>query len=67
MNTNEFDRLIRIKELKGLIGLSHASIYRHISNGNFPKPVHLSQRCVAWRMSAIEAWIKDKESKDATK
>jgi predicted DNA-binding transcriptional regulator AlpA len=35
MNTNEFDRLIRIKELKGLIGLSHASIYRHISNGNF--------------------------------
>ena len=60
---SDFDRLVRIKELKQLIGLSNASIYRLIRNGTFPKQIHLSNKCVAWRLSAIEAWIREKQSK----
>jgi prophage regulatory protein len=60
---SDFDRLIRIKELKKLIGLSNATIYRLIRNGTFPKQIHLSDKCVAWRLSAIEAWIREKQSK----
>jgi len=63
MNSSEFDRLVRMKELKQLIGLSNASIYRYIKNGTFPKQIQLSQNCVAWRMSAIEKWIREKEYK----
>jgi prophage regulatory protein len=63
MNSNEFDRLVRMKELKQLIGLSNASIYRHIKNGTFPKQIHLSERCVAWRLSSVEKWIKEKAYK----
>ena len=63
MKPNEFDRLVRMKELKQLIGLSNASIYRHIKNGTFPKQIQLSQSCVAWRLSAIEKWIEEKENK----
>jgi predicted DNA-binding transcriptional regulator AlpA len=25
--------------------------------GLFPKPVHISERCIAWRESEINAWI----------
>ena len=60
---SEFDRLVRIKELKKLVGLSNATIYRLIRNGTFPKQVRLSDKCVAWRLSAIEAWIREKQSK----
>jgi len=60
---SEFDRLVSIKELKKLVGLSNATIYRLIRNGTFPKQVHLSDKCVAWRLSAIEAWVREKESK----
>lgn len=63
MSTSDFDRLVRIKELKKMIGLSHSSIYRHMSNGNFPKPIHLSERSVAWKPSVIDGWIKTKENK----
>jgi len=54
-------RLIRMRELRKLIGLSHATIYRYIKNGNFPKPIKLSERSVAWRLTDIENWIKEKE------
>ena len=60
---SEFDRLVRIKELKQLIGLSNATIYRLIRNGTFSKQIHLSDKCVAWRLSAVEAWIRGKQSK----
>jgi prophage regulatory protein len=60
---SDFDRLVRIKELKQLIGLSNATIYRLIRNGTFSKQIHLSNKCVAWRLSAIEAWIREKQSK----
>ena len=65
MNINEFDRLVRIKELKLLVGLSNSSIYRLISLNRFPKPIHLSERCVAWKTSAIENWIKEREAKQS--
>jgi prophage regulatory protein len=61
MSDEKFDRLVRMKELKILVGLSNSLIYRLISLNSFPKPIHLSKRSVAWRMSVVEAWINEKE------
>ena len=61
MSEEKFDRLVRMKELKILVGLSNSLIYRLISLNNFPKPIHLSKRSVGWRLSVVEAWINERE------
>jgi prophage regulatory protein len=50
-------RLIRLSEVRKLIGLSRSEIYRRISLGEFPKQVPLGERTVAWDADEIEAFI----------
>lgn len=50
-------RLLRLKEVKMRVGLGRSTIYRWISEGNFPKPVRLGCRSVGWLESAIDTWI----------
>ena len=56
-------RLLRLKEVKMRVGLGRSTIYRWISEGNFPKPVRLGCRSVGWLESAIDTWIVSR-SKD---
>lgn len=49
-------RLVRIRELKQLVGLAHSTIWKMTKEGRFPKPVHIGQRATAWRMGDILAW-----------
>jgi len=63
MSNNEFDRVVRMKELKKLLGLSNATIYRHIKLNQFPKPTKFFTNIVGWRLSVIEDWIREKEGK----
>ena len=50
-------RLLRLKEVLGLVGLPRSTMYALMKVGEFPKPVQLSHRSVAWRLSEIETWI----------
>lgn len=52
-------RLLRIQEVMHITGFGKSTIYAKISDGTFPKPIKISQRAVAWRLSEIEAWIAD--------
>jgi len=61
MNKDSFNRIVRMKELKLLLGVSSATIYRHIKLNKFPKPIQLSTNIVGWRLSVVEAWINEKE------
>lgn len=38
--------------------LSRTSIYDMIARGEFPKPIKISGRRVAWLESSIDAWIQ---------
>ena len=38
------------------IGLKKCTIYRLIKRGQFPQPVRIGIRAVAWLDSEIEAW-----------
>ena len=51
------DRLLRLPEVKGLVGLSRSTIYVMVEQGLFPQQVLLGQRAVAWWESEILAWI----------
>lgn len=53
-------KLLRIKTVCSLVGLSTSEIYRLISLGKFPKSIPLGDRAVAWTDSSIEDWIKSR-------
>ncbi|MFM9860607.1 AlpA family transcriptional regulator [Pseudoxanthobacter sp. M-2] len=49
-------QILRLPEVKRATGLGRSSIYAHIAEGRFPKPVPLSGRAVGWLESEIAAW-----------
>ena len=52
------DRLLRRPEVLHLTGLSGPSaLKRAIAEADFPRPVKLTARSIAWRLSAVLAWI----------
>jgi prophage regulatory protein len=53
-------KLLRLPRVKESVALSRASIYRLISLGQFPKPINLGARAVAWLESDIDSWIQSK-------
>jgi prophage regulatory protein len=50
-------RFLRLPEVVSTTGLSRASIYRFVSTGNFPAPVSIGPRAVAWSSAAVSDWI----------
>lgn len=59
----DVDRLIRLKELIKMIGLSRSTVYKLLSEDKFPKRIRLTQRTVVWRLSEIETWIEERDGK----
>ena len=53
-------RLIRLSEVIQRTGLSRSTIYLLISRNQFPRPVHISERAVAWSSIVVQSWIEAK-------
>lgn len=51
------DRLVRMREVIGMVGLSKATIYRKVRTREFPAPVSVGGHSVRWRESELLAWI----------
>jgi prophage regulatory protein len=49
-------RLLRMRDVLKLVGMSRAWIYEAISRGAFPRPVQVGTRAVAWREEDIAKW-----------
>lgn len=49
--------ILRIRSVIERTGLSQSTIYKYMSEGQFPKPIRLGPRAVGWRDSDIEDWI----------
>uniref|UniRef100_UPI0035B31019 helix-turn-helix transcriptional regulator n=1 Tax=Hylemonella sp. TaxID=2066020 RepID=UPI0035B31019 len=52
--TAQPEKLLRLPAVCELTGLGKSSVY---SIEGFPKPVVLSRRAVAWKLSELQAWI----------
>ena len=50
-------KILRLRSIIELTGLSRSTIYLQISQGNFPRQVSLGARAVGWRESDIQAWL----------
>ena len=51
------DRLLRLDEVMNIVGLKTTAIYQAIRLKQFPSPVRIGLRAVAWRESHILNWI----------
>jgi len=51
-------RLLRIRDVLAIIGVSRASLYRLLQSGQFPRPVKISERAIAWREQEIAEWVE---------
>ena len=51
------NRLIRIKDAMDRTGLARSTVYKYINLGQFPQPIKLGTRAVAWVEREVEAWI----------
>lgn len=56
------NRLVRIKELIQLTGLSKSYIYQLAKENHFPKPIKLIEggMASAWVLSEVNAWIESR-------
>ena len=58
--TNQVPRLFRLPAVIERTCLSRTQIYRLMDRGDFPRPIKLSERAIAWPSEAIEEWIDHK-------
>lgn len=58
--TTNPDKIIRIKDVIQMTGLSRTTLWRLERKGEFPKRLPLSAGSVGWRYSGIEQWVKSR-------
>jgi prophage regulatory protein len=51
---------LRLPEVKAITGLSKSSLYALIKEKNFPAPVRLGARAVAWVRSEVRQWAAER-------
>mgnify|MGYP006271737479 CR=1 FL=1 len=56
------ERLLRRPEVEARTGLSRSTIYQWMKDGEFPQPVKLGARLVAWRESDVLDWLNSRET-----
>ena len=52
----------RRKEVEEITGLSCSTIYDLMSKGEFPKPIKMSAKVVAWSASSLRNYITEREA-----
>lgn len=60
------DKLIRLPEVEGISGCKKSTVYTLMAKGEFPQPVRLSARMVAWPESAVLQWVQDRINQSST-
>ncbi|WP_413284195.1 AlpA family transcriptional regulator [Vibrio sp. MA40-2] len=53
-------RLIKLKEVMTLTSLARSTIYKYMSEGQFPKAVSLGCRSVGWVEEEVTDWILER-------
>lgn len=56
-NTDMADKHLRRPAVEELTGLSRTTIYVMMKRGEFPRPVKLTSKAVAWPESVIAEWL----------
>ena len=55
---SHYTSMLRIREVCRRTGLSKSQVHRLIAELDFPQPIRLSKRAVAWVAGDVEAWLQ---------
>lgn len=59
------NKILRLRDVINVTGLSRSTIYAEIAKGNFPRQVELTgRRSVGWNENAITQWIETRQTQD---
>ena len=58
MNSGD-DRLMRVAEVIDYLGISRSTLWKKVSEGSYPKPIHIGARLTRWRASDIQSLIRE--------
>lgn len=59
---NYVSETMRLKEAANYLNISLATLWRYGENPDFPPKIRLSSRCVCFRKSDLDNWLKSKEA-----
>ena len=59
------DKHLRRPAVQDLTGLSRSTIYDLMAKGEFPRPVRLTAKAVAWPESLIADWLAQRPTTGA--
>lgn len=57
-------KLLRRPDVEARTGLSRSTIYDWMKRGEFPQPVKLGSRLVAWRENDIGDWLESRQQRN---
>ena len=53
--------ILRRPEVLSRLHISHATLYRMVARGEFPRPVRLGPRAVGWFEAEVGEWLVSRE------
>ncbi|MEM5521063.1 AlpA family transcriptional regulator [Sulfitobacter sp. AS59] len=56
------EKYLRRPAVEAMTGLSRSTIYNLMNRREFPRPVRLTKKAVAWPESAIANWLESRKS-----
>ena len=54
-------RILRRAEVEQLTRLHKSTLYRMVNRGEFPAPIKLGRRAIAWHSVEVDAWLATRE------
>lgn len=54
------EKHLRRRAVEDITGLSRSTIYDLMGKGQFPRPVKLTAKAVAWPESAVSDWLNSR-------
>lgn len=59
------NRLLRLPEVMATVGVRRSTIYKMMSENEFPQAIKLGARTVVWRASELTRWLESKTAVEA--
>lgn len=53
-------RLLRMRQVLEMVGLSKSQVYRMMQQAKFPLPIQVSERCKRWLLEDVESWQNER-------
>ncbi len=60
MSELQLNRVLSIRQVCAVVGLSRTTVWRLCRAGAFPQPIRLSPGRVGWPQCAIDRWLAER-------